>query len=235
MNKPPRGLRADGEATRARILDAAGELFAAQGYAEASNKAIAALAQVDLASINYHFGNRSSLYQSVLAEAHHRLVNLTDLRQLASSDLPPASQLRVLIEQLVDCSAQEPRSWHLRVLAREVLAPTSHLQVVFEDVALPKVLLVRRMLSRITGIPEADPALTRCLLSVGAPCLMLLVGGRTFPGSWQGVFQMPAPVVADHLVQFALGGLERAGRQYRAREPGPQDATHAASPEISIQ
>ena len=46
MNKPARGLRSDGEATRTRILEAAGELFATTGYAETSNKAIAAQAQV---------------------------------------------------------------------------------------------------------------------------------------------------------------------------------------------
>ena len=72
MNKPARGLRSDGEATRTRILEAAGELFATTGYAETSNKAIAAHAQVDLASINYHFGNRSDLYQAVLTEADRK-------------------------------------------------------------------------------------------------------------------------------------------------------------------
>jgi AcrR family transcriptional regulator len=215
MNKPSRGLRADGEMTRARILEAAGELFAAKGYAEATNKAIATTAQVDLASINYHFGNRGGLYRSVLAEAHHRLVNVTDLRQLSDSDLPAMAKLRVLIEQLVVYSTEEPRSWHLRVLAREVLAPTSHLHVVFQDVALPKVLLVKRMLSEITDIPENDPALTRCLLSIGAPCMMLLVGGRAFPGSWQDVFLMPTQVIVDHLHRFALGGLEVIRNAYR--------------------
>ena len=46
MNKPARGLRSDGEATRTRILEAAGELFATTGYAETPNKAIAALASL---------------------------------------------------------------------------------------------------------------------------------------------------------------------------------------------
>ena len=43
MSKPARGLRSDGEATKTRILEAAGELFAATGYAETSNKDIAAI------------------------------------------------------------------------------------------------------------------------------------------------------------------------------------------------
>ncbi len=214
MNKPARGLRSDGEATRARILEATGELFATTGYAETTNKAIAAEARVDLASINYHFGNRSGLYQTVLAEAHRRLLGVNDLRELVESELAPTSKLRFLIEQLVQRATEEPQAWHLRILAREVLAPSSHLQVLFQNEALPKMVLVKRMLSEITKIPAEDPALTRCLLSVGAPCLMLLVGGRSFPGPLQEVFQMPPATVVEHLFHFAMGGMQAIVQEY---------------------
>lgn len=215
MNRLSRSTRADGEATRKQILQAAGELFATTGYAETTNKAIAALAQVDLASINYHFGNRSGLYQSVLAEAHHRLINVADLQQLAKSELPPPSKLNVLIEQLVQLAMSEPQPWHLRVLAREVLTPTSHLQALVQNEALPKMVLIKRVFSEITAIPADDPALTRCLLSVGAPCLMLLVGGRSLPGALQEVFLMSPQAIANHLYHFALGGLQAIAQEHK--------------------
>lgn len=215
MNKPTRGLRSDGEVTRARILEAAGELFARTGYAETPNKAIAALAQVDLASINYHFGNRSGLYQTVLAESYGKVLGLANLKQLVDSELAPASKLRLLIEQLVALATQEPQAWQLRVLAREILAPTSHLQTLFQNEARPKVALLRRMLGEITQIPPDDPALTRCLLNVVAPCLMLLVGGHNFPGPLQEVFRMPSQTIADHLFHFVLGGLASIKDQYK--------------------
>lgn len=214
MNKPARGLRSDGEVTRTRILEAAGELFATTGYAETPNKAIAAHAQVDLASINYHFGNRSGLYQAVLAESHRRLLDVGALQQLVGSKVPPASKLRALIEQLVALATQEPQAWQLRVLAREVLAPTSHLQILFQNEAMPKMVLLKRMLSEITQISAEDPALTRCLLSVIAPCLMLLVGGRTFPGPLQEIFHMPSQAIANHLYHYATGGLKAISREY---------------------
>ncbi|HED1420142.1 TPA: CerR family C-terminal domain-containing protein [Kluyvera georgiana] len=215
MNKPTRGLRSDGEVTRARILEAAGELFARTGYAETPNKAIAALAQVDLASINYHFGNRNGLYQTVLAESYGKVLGLANLKQLVDSELAPASKLRLLIEQLVALATQEPQAWQLRVLAREILAPTSHLQTLFQNEARPKVALLRRMLGEITQIPPDDPALTRCLLNVVAPCLMLLVGGRNFPGPLQEVFRMPSQTIADHLFHFVLGGLASIKDEYK--------------------
>lgn len=215
MSRPSRGLRSDGEATRTRILEAAGELFATAGYAETSNKAIAAHAQVDLASINYHFGSRSGLYQAVLAAAHDQLLGIADLRQLVDNGSSPASKLRVLIEQLVAHATQEPQAWQLRVIAREVLVPTAHLQILFQDEALPKMVLVKRILSEITKIPVDDPALTRCQLSVIAPCLMLLVGGRSFPGPLKSVFQMPSQAIANHLYLFAMGGLKAISQEYK--------------------
>jgi AcrR family transcriptional regulator len=53
-----RNRRSDGDITKARILDAAGNLIAQHGFAQTSNKAIAQAANVDLAAINYHFKGR---------------------------------------------------------------------------------------------------------------------------------------------------------------------------------
>lgn len=221
MKTPARGLRSDGEATRTRILEAAGELFAASGYAETSNKAIAAHAQVDLASINYHFGSRGSLYQAVLTEAHAQLLSIASLSQLVGSATSPAAKLRELIEQLVAHATREPQTWPLRVLAREVLAPSSHIQILFRDEVQPKTVLLRRMLSEITQIPMEDAALTRCLLTVMAPCLMLLVSGRALPGPLQEVLQMPAQAIAEHLYQYAMAGLTAIAQSNHL----PQQAT----------
>ena len=215
MNKASRGTRADGEQTRARILEAAAALFAAHGYAETTGKAIAEQAGVDLASINYHFGSRSGLYQAVLAEAHGRVIQLEALQQLAESSLAPAAKVMRLIDALID-TALSDGGWHARILTRELLAPSSHLPVLLETVGQPKFALVGRILSEVTGIPEGDPALLRCMVSVGAPCLMLLVAGYGLPGPARQVRAMPRDEIVAHMHRFALGGLEAVGRARRA-------------------
>lgn len=214
MSKSLRGQRTDGEATRARILEAAGELFALSGYAETTSKAIAAHAGADQASVNYHFGSRSGLYAAVLAEAHRRLVNLADLRQLAAGKLTPSRKLRALIDLLVDQAMSNSQGWHLKVLARELLAPSSHLQSLFQNELLPKVSVIRHILSEITAIPPGDPAITRCAISVAAPCLMLMIGGRGIPGPLQEVLLMPKEAITHHLHGYALAGLKAIGREH---------------------
>lgn len=206
--------RSDGDQTRLRLLEAGGELFAASGYAETTGKAIAAQADVDLASINYHFGGRAGLYQAVLVEAHRRLVTLADLQQIAGTDLPATAKFRSVIEALAAGSA-EGEAWHTRVLARELLAPSSHVQVLFREEVAPKFAVVKRIISELTGIPEEDPALLRCMLSVAAPCAMLLVVGPNMPGPFGEVLHSQRPALAADLYAFLLGGLQALSRAYR--------------------
>ncbi|MFT3756768.1 MAG: TetR/AcrR family transcriptional regulator [Pseudoxanthomonas sp.] len=237
MHKARRGPRADGEATRARILHAAGELFAASGYAETTSKAVAARAGVDLASINYHFGNRDGLYQAVLIEAHSRWVDFADLQQLAHSALPAQEKLKALLQQLVHTAVDDAEDWRLAVLAAEFLAPSSHIQVLTHSEAPMKVSLILDILGEITGVPAKEPALSRCMLSIIAPCLMLLlVNRRGMPGFMQTLRKMSNTTLVDHLYQFTSAGLEAIGREYAARagqspaalrQPKPARATHA--------
>ena len=221
MRKVPRNLRTDGEVTRSRILEAAGELFAARGFAETTSKAIAEQANVDLALINYHFGNRAGLYQAVLTEAHHHLMNVTDLEQLAQSSQPATDKLKILIDQIVQGAASESRGWYSAVLTAELLAPSSHIQVLFQSVIPVKASLVMGMLSDITHIPADDPALLRCLLNIIAPCLLLHIGRRDIPSPVQAVLQMPHDTLVEHLHRFALAGLAAIGEEY-AKQDQPE-------------
>jgi AcrR family transcriptional regulator len=57
--------KAGAEATRQRILDAAELLFADRGFHSVSVRDITAAAGVDVALINYHFGSKQLLFESV--------------------------------------------------------------------------------------------------------------------------------------------------------------------------
>lgn len=216
MNKISRTQRADGGLTYNRILEAAGELFASTGFAETTNKMIAAHAEVDLASINYHFGSRNGLYQAVLVDAHHRLISVDHLEQLAASGLPARGKLRKLIEAMVK-SATADQGWHATVLSREFLSPTSNLKALQESVIPAKLPFFLGILSEITAIPPGDPALLRCFASVMAPCAMLLVVGPNVFSFADEIHRMPKKVLTEHLFCFAIAGLEAIGRDHAHR------------------
>ena len=56
--------------TRARLLDAAGEIFSCKGFHAATVREITKTARANVAAIHYHFGSKDRLYQGVLEYAH---------------------------------------------------------------------------------------------------------------------------------------------------------------------
>ncbi len=220
MTNRKTSTRADGEQTRQRILAAAGELFAQTGFAETTNKAIAAKAKVDLASINYHFGNRNGLYQQALATAHRHLININDLKALQNQDLPSEQKLTQLIERVCERTLSEP-NWYAQILAREVLSPSSNLTVLINEEIQPKMAILKSLLSNVSGIPEHAPELMPCLVSVMAPCLMLLVTRNFDPNPLKAVHAMPSKHVIEQLSCYALAGLKAVGNRYQQQQPKP--------------
>lgn len=202
----PRLLRADGEATRNRLLDAAGELFADKGFAETTSREIAYAAGTDLASINYHFGNRGGLYRAVLIDAHKNFICAKELEDCAKLDLPPEQLLRELISCMLRGIVEKP-GWHGRILAREVLSPSSHFRALEQIEIMPKALILMPLFSTLTGLPSNDPRLIGGLVCVAAPCLLLMTTGIAKSDTLKEAFNGSHEMVVDQLHSFALGGL----------------------------
>ncbi len=218
--RPTRAQRTDGETTYNRILDVAGVRIAARGFATTTSKEIAAEAGVDLASINYHFGNRSGLYRAVLAEAHRRLLDVKDLDRLMARDIPAAEKLRCLIELVVQGALGE-LDWPVVVLGREILSPSAYLQAFQQEELWPKLQLLLPMLAEITALPPDDPALLRCIPCVLAPCVMTTLLLRNSATASGLPFNPSRELMIDHLYLYAMGGLQTIARAALPGEPRP--------------
>ncbi|ARU93679.1 TetR/AcrR family transcriptional regulator [Tatumella citrea] len=202
-----RERRSDGELTRIKILEAAGQLIAEHGLAHTTNKSIASAAGVDLAAINYHFGGRDGLYLAVLSMAHQHYLDGDKLARLAASPVHPDEKLGAFIEIFIS-KMNEECGWYRRVLARELLAPSVQLADFVNSEGLGKIKSVRKIVSEAAGISEDDPALLPCMLSVIAPCMMLIVAGNRIPGPVSEVAAMQAQELTDHFKRFSLAGLK---------------------------
>ena len=118
----PRRTAADGDITRAALIDAAAELFAAHGVGGVSIRSINSQACVAAASVHYHFGSKNRLLDAVLER--EGLAVLAEISERADRLL--ARQARPTTRQLVETLAKP----YLNVIEREPVRGIQWLKIV---------------------------------------------------------------------------------------------------------
>ena len=204
-----RAGRSDGDLTKSKILDAAGRLIAQDGFAKTTSKAIAKLAEVDLAAINYHFDGRDGLYRAVLAEAHTHYIDEQELLTVLNSSKTPTEKLEAFFESLIG-KLVETDVWHSKVFVRELFSPTTHLYTFMQNDGARKFLFVKKIISQVSGIDENHPALLPCVLSTVAPCMMLILADANGPSPLKNVSKLEPALLVKHLMTFSVAGLQAA-------------------------
>lgn len=120
-----------------QILDAAGEVFAEKGFKQTTVREICAKAGVNLAAINYHFGDKERLYIEAVKDARNVLeadVPLPD--GLEQSD--PEVALRVFIRTLANRMLnRNVESWRHGLLVREFMNPSRACEEMMQESIVP--------------------------------------------------------------------------------------------------
>jgi AcrR family transcriptional regulator len=127
--------------TREKLLDAAEALFMEHGFEATSLRAITAAADVNLAAVNYHFGSKEELFQSVLTRRldpmnQQRVDLLTALEQAAAP--APVSCESILSAMFVPALtlARDPERGgadFLRLLGRAYADPAPFIRQFLSD------------------------------------------------------------------------------------------------------
>src|SRR3954447_13697469 len=140
--------------TKARLLDAAGEEFANKGFELARVRAICERAEANLAAINYHFGDKETLYVEALREAHR--CGLEPDEEVLNSELAPAERLRLFIHHFLGrvLAMNRPEDWQHRLMLREMIAPTSFSDVLVREGIRPRFERMKSLMAEIC--PNAD-------------------------------------------------------------------------------
>ena len=203
--------RADGDNTRQQIIETAGQLFADLGYGGTTSKLICEECGCNVAAVNYHFGSRDGLYSSVLIESHRRLIGLNTLLDISNSNDDSRTKLGHIIDTLID--GIDANQWHSRLFIREIMAPSVLIDEMIKSEALPKLSLLKTLISDITGIDTQDPAMSLTLLSTMAPCMLLLVGNRDNLSKVFGDFWQDKAALKRQLKSFLFAGLDQLSAQ----------------------
>lgn len=198
--------------TRTRILSSAGEVFAAKGFRGATVREICRRAEVNLAAVNYHFGDKQALYQETVAEAHRTLVEQVPMPAWQIGT-PPEERLHGLLLTLLTRMLSQTDSWERRLMMREVLEPTEACRRLVQDYFQPHFELLQGILDEL--LPKDTPAFKRRQIgfSIVGQCLFYRVShkvvGIMVPNDErQAHFRIED--LARHITQWSLAALGRA-------------------------
>lgn len=198
--------------TRTRLLKAATRLFAERGFNHVSVRDICKAAGSNVASVNYHFGDKLGLYRELIgtiAEAMNRSkISAFD----SGAGLPPEEQLRGYIcgflHQLLDPDLEEGCRME-KLMTREMMEPTPALDLIIEKGIKPAGERLSKLVSEVLELPTNDQRVLFGASAIQALCIWYrssrTVAERMFPN----LRYTPEMIdrIANFVTEFSLAGM----------------------------
>jgi AcrR family transcriptional regulator len=206
--------------TRAKLLDAAGEVFAQHGFRDATVREICARAKANVAAVNYHFGDKVGLYLEVLRETLTAVQ--TDSLQEALTHSKTAEQaLRLFITAVLSrIFGKGEQSLRTRIMVHELAQPSSALTHVVEEVIRPNYDKLRHLVGKILGRRPDDDATRLCTHSVIGQIVHYIHARPVISILWPDLKMTPERVeqVANHIADFSLCSLQALAKKKKQRK-----------------
>ena len=190
-----------------RLLVAAEEIFADYGYEGASVRQICQKAGVNIAGVNYHFGDKENLYVEAVKRAH-----VCSSKGMAIAEPPPGTPPQVKLTGFIRgmvANMHTPASpASMKLMMREMADPGRAANTVVNEFIRPIAFRLRDILRELfPHLPE--PRLLMTCFSVMGQCLFYrqnrpiaeLIFGKDHLDS------LTVDMVADHVVRFTLAAL----------------------------
>jgi AcrR family transcriptional regulator len=207
--------------TKDRILGAAEELFAQQGFAGTSLREVTSRAEVNIAAVNYHFGSKENLVNEVF---RRRMDAMTAERMAA---LETATRDHPGVLEPVLAAFVEPAL----ALARDRHGGVAFIRVIARAYAEKNDALRKFLSDRYGHVLRAfAKAIAACVPDLGKEALYwrldFLSGALTYAMADFGLIKRPAGIsevahrqrAAEELIRFAAAGLRSADGAVVTRE-----------------
>ncbi len=185
------GTPKDSEKTRARIIEAAGRLFAEKGFNGVKVRDIAREAETHLGALNYHFQTKQVLYREVLMAACLD-ASISEKDQKKLRQLEPRQALQTLVAEAVkDYRRQTTSNWQSILLMRECLEPSAAFTEVVQEYFKPLANFTADLIGQVVGKPADDPQVQFAVIGLIALLDMF--------GEYEHLVDAVTPGLSDHL------------------------------------
>jgi len=217
--------------TKKKILDVAENLFAERGFTETSLRMITSFADVNLASVNYHFGSKKRLIQAVfdrfLALFIENLNRQLDILEKKSTTHSVEEVLETMVKPLfsLDQYQQNGTSKFMQLIGRAYSESQGHIRrFLMEKYALPMERFYRLIYASLPDHSSYEVFL-KLHFTLGA-VIFTFAGNQALTAIADADFneKLDAQVLTQKLIPYLSNGL-RANTKLESQNLNPSADT----------
>jgi TetR/AcrR family transcriptional regulator, regulator of cefoperazone and chloramphenicol sensitivity len=205
----------DPDATRTKLLQAATDVFAEQGFHAATVREICTRADVNVAAINYHFRDKLGLYFEVLRQSI-AAIDPSSMREAVKKCKSPEDALRLMISGMLQkMSTAERGAGIVRIVMHEFARPSPALPHVIEEVMRPNYRALSGILGRILDLDPDDRTTRLCAHSVVGQIVHYALARPVIERLWPEFEWTSKNLerVANHVTEFTLDSLKKRAKK----------------------
>lgn len=195
--------------TKTELLLAASEIFAEKGYSDTTVAEICEKARANIAAINYHFGDKETLYREAWRESFNQAIKAYPPDGGVKESAPPEARLRGRIVALLGRISDEKTNREFRIVQKELANPTGLIEEVMKKEVEPQRQKMETIIRELLGPQASDAQVNFCIISTISQCINpMVVRRKTDPAKDQPPGIDDIEMFADHVVTFSLGGIK---------------------------
>ena len=207
--------------TRDHILQVAGPIFAAEGFQGTTVRAICQAAGVNVAAVNYYFGDKERLYVEAVKHARTLIDRRWPLPELPEST-PPEQRLKSVIETFSQrVLSPETQAWQMKLLLREAIEPTGACDEMLQEGIEPFFANLLSILRELVPAETVDAHLHQIGFSIVGQCIFYRAHHRIvewMTSEEQRNAYFTPEGLADHIYRFSLGAIRSLHHQQECRQ-----------------
>lgn len=195
---------------RNRILHAAGAIFAEKGFRCATVRDICESAEVNIASVNYYFGDKKTLYEQTLLLA--REIGAQKFPTPNFSELQnPHHRLRSIILLLLNrLVGNHVEPWPVKLMMSEILAPSPAAKPLIDGYIDPFLKMVFQTVKEMVHPHASNACVHQLSFSVISQCVWYRFASdvnRMVISETQYAENFSVNILAKQILEFSLAGI----------------------------
>ncbi len=210
QNEPTSG---PGRGAQERLLDAAEQLFCEHGFEGTSVRQLAAAANCNIASVNYHFGGKDKLYIEVwrrllLKMRDERITSIREVMSQSGGSPPLEELLGAFANAFIGPLTDESKARRLTKLwAREMLDQHLATEMLVKEMIRPTMTTMGEALLKVCPGLEKSKVPLAIFSFIGQLVHAVRVKGMFEQNDSDEMPWLDLPETVNHIVKFSAAGI----------------------------